>query len=43
MSRARRSEVHPEPEETTCPVTIRRAIAGKVEVGRCGMPLEESF
>jgi hypothetical protein len=27
----------PESEETTCPVTIRRTIAGEVEVGRCGM------
>jgi hypothetical protein len=32
----------PEDEDCpVCPVTIRRTIAGKVEVGICGQPLEE--
>jgi hypothetical protein len=36
-------EVDPEFEETTCPVPIRRTIAGKVEVRRCAIPLEENW
>jgi len=28
-------------EGTTCPMPIRRTIAGKVEHGTCGMPLDE--
>jgi hypothetical protein len=30
-------------DATTCPVTIRRTIAGEVIVGTCGQPLEDDW
>jgi hypothetical protein len=42
MRCAMRGTPEPEDEEhLVCPVTIRRTIAGTIEVGICGLPLED--